>query len=126
MSLAEGLLATIEEINNLDRKLARDIGQHIDNQSRTLAALRDELDAKTFAPEAFRLLPPAQHEAFERLKVAELRAIATRMNLPNRSKQKRKAEIIQFLIDNRAPLAPSYEQLLAFWVEHKVRGQSAL
>ena len=126
MSLAEGLLATIEEINNLDRKLARDIGHHIDNQSRTLAALRDELDAKVFAPEAFRYLPPAQREAFERLKVTELRAIATRMNLPNRSKPKRKAEIIQFLIDNRAPLAPSYEQLLAFWVEHQIKGKEAV
>jgi hypothetical protein len=121
MSLADGLLATIEEINKLDRKLARDIGQHIDNQSRSLAALRDELDAKAFAPEAFRLLPAARREAFDRLKVTELRAIATRMNLPNRSKPKRKPEIIQFLIDNHAPLAPSYEQLLAFWVEHQIK-----
>ena len=47
----------------------------------------------------------------------ELKAIATRMALPNRSKVKRKADIIQFLISHQAPIAPSYEQLLAFWVE---------
>jgi hypothetical protein len=120
MSIADGLLAAIEEINNLDKKLARDIGQHIDSQTQTVWALRDEVEDKATAQQAFRSLPPARYEQFSKLKVSELRAIATRMNLPNRSKPKRKAEIIQFLIANRAPLAPSYEQLLAFWVEHRL------
>ena len=117
MSIADGLLAAIDEINNLDKKLARDIGEHIDSQARTLQALKNEIDAKAFAPHAFRSLPPAKEEQFERLKVTELKAIASRMAIPGRSKYTRKAAIIQFLIENRAPLAPSYEQLLAFWVE---------
>ena len=44
--------------------------------------------------------------------------IAARMNLPRRSKAKRKADIVAFLVAHQAPMAPSYEQLLAFWVEH--------
>ena len=117
MSIADGLIAAIEEINSLDKQLARDIGSHIDSQNKALAALRDEVDAKAFAPEAFRALPPAREDQFSKLKVGELRAIATRMNLPNRSKPKRKADIITFLINNHAPLAPSYEQLLAYWID---------
>ena len=35
------------------------------------------------------------------------------------SKAKRKADIVAFLVDHKAPMAPSYEQLLAFWVEHR-------
>ena len=31
MSIADGLLAAIEEINNLDKKLASDIWEHIDS-----------------------------------------------------------------------------------------------
>ena len=118
MSIADGLLAAIEEINNLDKKQARDIGEQIDSQARTLQALRNEVEAKAFPPHAFRSLPPAKKEQFEKLKVTELRAIASRMALPGRSKYTRKATMIEFLIDNKAPLAPSYEQLLAFWVEH--------
>jgi len=117
VSIADGLLTVIEEINNLDKKLARDIGEHIDSQARTLQALRDEGEAKAFAPHAFRSLPPAREEQFEKLRVTDLKAIASRMALPGRSKYTRKAAIIQFLIENKAPLAPSYEQLLAFWVE---------
>tara|TARA_B100000073_G_scaffold320415_1_gene300079 strand:+ start:185 stop:571 length:387 start_codon:yes stop_codon:yes gene_type:complete len=56
---------------------------------------------------------------FGSLKVPELKAIATRMNLPGRSKAKRKADIVAFLVEHKAPMAPSYEQLLAFWVEHR-------
>ena len=48
MSIADGLLAAIEEINNLDKKLARDIGEHIDSQARTLQALKNEVEAKAF------------------------------------------------------------------------------
>ena len=118
MSIADGLLAAIEQINNLDKKLARNIGEHIDSQARTLQALKNEVEAKAFAPQAFRSLPPAKKEQFEKLKVTELKAIASRMALTGRSKYTRKAAIIQFLIENKAPLAPSYEQLLAFWVEH--------
>ena len=118
MSIADGLLAAIEEINNLDKKLARDIGEHIDSQARTLQALKNEGGGQGIFPQAFRSLPPAKKEQFEKLKVTELRAIASRMALTGRSKYTRKATIIEFIIDNKAPLAPSYEQLLAFWVEH--------
>ena len=48
MSIADGLLAAIEEINNLDKKLARDIGEHIDSQARRLEALKNEVKAKAF------------------------------------------------------------------------------
>ena len=48
MSIADGLLAAIEEINNLDKKLAHDIGEHIDSQARTLEALKNEVEAKAF------------------------------------------------------------------------------
>ena len=65
--------------------------------------------AKSFAPREFSALPPAIKKQFQSLKVTELKAIATRMALPNRSKVKRKADIIQFLITHQAPLAPSYE-----------------
>ena len=37
----------------------------------------------------------------------------------NLSKVTLKADIIQFLISHHATLAPSYEQLLAFWFEHE-------
>ena len=69
MSIADGLLAAIEEINNLDKKLARDIGEHIDSQARTLQALKNEVEAKAFATHAFRSLPPPNKEPFENLKV---------------------------------------------------------
>ncbi len=90
MSIADGLLAAIEEINNLDKKLAHDIGEHIDSQARTLEALRNEVEAKALAPHAFRSLPPAKKEPFEKLKVTERRAIASRMALPGSSKYTRK------------------------------------
>ncbi|KZR83550.1 hypothetical protein PMIT1342_00342 [Prochlorococcus marinus str. MIT 1342] len=48
MSIADGLLEAIEEINILDKKLARDIGEHIDSQARTLQALKNEVEAKAF------------------------------------------------------------------------------
>ena len=69
MSIADGLLAAIEEINNLEKKLARDIGEHIDSQARTLQALKNEVEVKAFATHAFRSLPPAKKEQFEKLKV---------------------------------------------------------
>jgi len=120
MSIAEGLKAALAADLELDRQLARRIGEHIDHQAKGLAELRDTVEAKAFAPEAFRTLPAANREQFQSLKVTELKAIATRMALPGRSKPKRKVEIIQFLIDHNAPLAPSYEQLLAFWVDQQV------
>jgi len=46
MSIADGLLAAIEEVNNLDKKLARDIGEHIDSQARTLQALKNEVEPR--------------------------------------------------------------------------------
>ena len=90
MSIADGLLAAIEEINNLDKKLARDIGEHIDSQAQTLQTLKNEVEVKAFATHAFRSLPPAKKEQCEKLKVTELRAIASRMALTGRSKYTRK------------------------------------
>ena len=117
MSIAETLKAVVAEANALDQRMARRIGEHIDTTARTLGELMDSTEAKLGAPQMFRQLPPAQFEQFDALNMTELKAIATRMKLPGRSKPgKRKATLIQFLIDNRAPLAPSYEQLLAFWI----------
>ena len=78
----------------------------------------DSTEAKANAPKMFRALPPAKFEQFSALNMQELKAIAQRMNLKGRTAPgKRKATLIQFLIDNRAPLAPSYEQLLGYWIE---------
>ncbi|WP_236074534.1 hypothetical protein [Prochlorococcus marinus] len=92
MSIADGLLAAIEEINNLNMKLAHNNGEHIDSQARTLQALKNEVEAKAFAPHAFKSLPPAKKEQFEKLKVTKRRAIASRMALPGRSKYTRKQQ----------------------------------
>ncbi|WP_413360605.1 hypothetical protein [Prochlorococcus sp. MIT 1201] len=48
MPIADGLLASIEEVNNLDKKLARDIREHIDSQASRLEALKNEVEAKAF------------------------------------------------------------------------------
>ena len=69
MSIAEELRSTVQEANDLDQKLAKRIGQHIDHQSQALAALRETTDAKLFAPQAFRSLPPAIEEQFQSLRV---------------------------------------------------------
>ena len=119
MSIADGLKAALAASNELDRKIARRIGQHIDSQAEGLQELMDLAEAKQLAPAAFRSLPPATKAQLNSLKVSELKSIATRMNLPGRSKPKRKAEIIEFLAHNKAPLAPSYEQLLNFWIENR-------
>ncbi len=119
MSIADELKAAIAATNELDRKLARRIGEHIDTQAAGLQDLRDLTEAKELAPAAFRSLPAATKEQLDTLKIPELKAIATRMKLSGRSKPKRKADIIDFLFRNQAPLAPSYEQLLTFWVEHR-------
>ena len=119
MSIADELKAAVAASNELDRKLARRIGEHIDIQTAGLQELRDLTEAKQLAPAAFRALPAASKEQLNTLKIPELKAIATRMNLPGRSKPKRKADLIEFLFTNQAPLAPSYEQLLSFWIEHR-------
>ena len=119
MSIASDLSDLLSASNELDKKLARRIGQHIDKQASGLRELRDITEAKALAPAAFKALPSASESEFLVLKVNELKAIATRMNLPGRSKPKRKADIIKFLCSHSAPLAPSYEQLLNFWVENR-------
>ena len=62
--------------------------------SQYLSALRETTDARCFVPKAFRTLPPAVEEHYKSLKVTELKDIATRMALPNRTKDTRKADII--------------------------------
>lgn len=119
MSIAEALRAAVAATNDLDRQMARRIGEHIDAQAQGLQELVSLTEAKALAPASFRCLPPATAEEFSALKVPELKAIATRMQLPGRSKAKRKGDLIAFLIQHQAPLAPSYEQLLAFWVQHR-------
>ena len=119
MGLASELRATVAAVNETDRQLARLVGQHITDVAEGLQELRGALEAKALAPANFRSLPPASAEQLTSLKVPERKAIATRMNLTGRSKAKRKADIIKFLVANQAPMAPSYEQLLAYWVEHR-------
>lgn len=119
MSIAEALKAAVAEVNDLDRQLARRIGEHIDTQAQGLQELLNLTEAKALAPAAFRSLPPASAAELNQLKVPELKAIATRMQLAGRSKCKRKADLVAFLMQHQAPLAPSYEQLLAFWVNHR-------
>ena len=82
MSIVDGLLATIEEINNLDMMLARDIGEHIDSQARTLQALKNEVEAKAFAIHAFSSLPPAKKEQFEKLMQSNPSSTFQTANLP--------------------------------------------
>nr|WP_115009077.1 Rho termination factor N-terminal domain-containing protein [Synechococcus sp. N5] len=119
MGLASDLKAAVAAVNETDKKLARLVGQHIEDTAAGLQELRTAIEAKQLAPANFRSLPPAQASELQSLKVPELKAIATRMNLPGRSKAKRKADIVAFLVEHKAPMAPSYEQLLAFWVEHR-------
>tara|TARA_Y100001968_G_scaffold332011_1_gene388668 strand:+ start:685 stop:1044 length:360 start_codon:yes stop_codon:yes gene_type:complete len=119
MSIADHLKAALAASNELDKKLARRIGEHIDKQATGLQELRDLAEAKQLAPAAFRSLPAASKNELKTLKIPELKAIATRMNLPGRSKPKRKMDLIEFLSSHNAPLAPSYEQLLSFWVDHR-------
>ena len=119
MGLASELKAAVAAVNETDKKLARLVGQHIEDSAAGLQDLRSALEAKQLAPANFRSLPAASAEELSTLKVQELKAIATRMNLPGRSKPKRKTDVISFLVTNKAPMAPSYEQLLAFWVEHR-------
>ena len=118
MGLASELKAAVAAVNETDKKLARLVGQHIENTAAGLQELRTAIEAKQLAPAHFRSLPPASIEELSSLKVPELKAIATRMNLDGRSKAKRKADIVAFLVENKAPMAPSYEQLLSFWVDH--------
>lgn len=119
MGLASDLRAAVAAVNETDQKLARLVGQHIEDSAAGLAELRSAIEAKKLAPANFQSLPPATAEELDSLKVSELKAIGTRMNLAGRSKPKRKADLIRFLVENKAPMAPSYEQLLAFWVEHR-------
>ena len=119
MGLASELKAAVAAVNETDKKLARLVDEHIENTAAGLQDLRAAIEAKQLAPANFRSLPAASIEELSSLKVVELKAIATRMNLPGRSKPKRKTDVISFLVTNKAPMAPSYEQLLAFWVEHR-------
>ena len=118
MGLASDLKAAVAAVNETDKKLARLVGQHIEDTAADLQELRTAIEAKQLAPANFRSLLPAEASELQSLKVPELKAIATRMN-PGRSKAKRKADIVAFLVEHKAPMAPSYEQLLAFWVEHR-------
>ena len=118
MGLASDLRAAVSAVNETDRRLARLVGEHITEAAQGLQELKGALEAKALAPANFRSLPPASAAELASLKVSELKAIATRMHLPGRSKPTRKLDIINFLVLHQAPMAPSYEQLLAFWVEH--------
>ena len=119
MGLASELRAAVAAVNETDRRLARLVGEHITEAAQGLQELKGALEAKALAPANFRSLPPASADELASLKVPELKAIATRMNLPGRSKAKRKADLIDFLVVHQAPMAPSYEQLLALWVEQR-------
>ncbi len=115
--LTKILRENLRKIAQSDARSLREIDAEL--KSVRTQDLRNPLEAKALAPAAFRSLPPASSEQLNTLKVPELRAIATRMQLEGRSKPKRKADVIKFLCEHKAPLAPSYEQLLNFWVEHR-------
>ena len=71
MGLASDLKAAVAAVNETDKKLARLVGQHIEDTAAGLQELRTAIEAKQLAPANFRSLPPA--EASELLKEPVLR-----------------------------------------------------
>ena len=122
MSIADDLRAAIAAKNELDRKLARRIGEHIDFQSKSLDRRQNKRSisgkSNRLAPSPFSSLPPATKNELKKLNMDVLKAIAGLLELEGRSKYKRKADLVDFLVSQKAPKAPSHVELLRFWVEH--------
>ena len=122
MSIADDLRAAIAAKNELDRKLARRIGEHIDFQAKSLERRQNKRNISDklnrFAPSPFSSLPPATKSELNKLNLDVLKAIAGLLELKGRSKYKRKAELVDFLVSQKAPKAPGYVELLRFWAKH--------
>ena len=119
MTIAEQLRAAVAASNDLDRTFARQVGQHIDTMAASLQDLRSIEEAKALAPANIRSLPRATAEELGQLGKVPLKGIATQLKLPGRSKPKNKAQLVAFLLNHGAPMVPTHEQLLDFWLSHR-------
>ena len=112
----------IERSVEADRSLARLIGQHIDDTARGLRELR-EINTEEETAETYQLvgvaLGPASYETLSSLTDKRLRQMLTAQKIPGRGRTgMKKGDRIQLLLDHKAPMLPSYEQLLRFWYDH--------
>ena len=112
----------IERSIEADRSLAKLVGQHIDNTARGLRELR-EINTKEESAETYQLvaaaLGPAPFEELNALTDKRLRQMLTAQKIPGRgTKGMKKGDRIQLLMDHKAPILPSYEQLLRFWYDN--------
>ena len=112
----------IERSVEADRTLARLVGQHIDDTARGLRELR-EISTQEEAAETYQLvgaaLGPASYDTLNSLTDKRLRQMLTAQKIPGRGRKgMKKGDRIQLLMDHKAPMLPSYEQLLRFWYDH--------
>jgi len=125
MSIADQMRAVLARSNELDAQLARRIGQHIDSQAARLQEL--ELISAAKAKQNFNLLlvgaRPGSQADLMNMTVQQLKKVAAQLKLPGRSKPKRKADLVAFLLEHHAPALPSYDQLLNFYLNHSISSQ---
>ena len=112
----------IERSVEADRTLARLVGQHIDDTARGLRELR-EISTQEETAETYQLvgaaLGPASYDTLNSLTDKRLRQMLTAQKIPGRGRKgMKKGDRIQLLMDHKAPMLPSYEQLLRFWYDH--------
>ena len=112
----------IERSVEADRTLARLVGQHIDDTARGLRELR-EISTQEEIAETYQLvgaaLGPASYDTLNSLTDKRLRQMLTAQKIPGRGRKgMKKGDRIQLLMDHKAPMLPSYEQLLRFWYDH--------
>jgi len=112
----------IERSVEADRTLARLVGQHIDDTARGLRELR-EISTQEETAETYQLvgaaLGPASYDTLKSLTDKRLRQMLTAQKIPGRGRKgMKKGDRIQLLMDHKAPMLPSYEQLLRFWYDH--------
>ena len=59
------------------------------------------------------------HESQQVVPMKRLRQMLTAQKIPGRARKGiNKRDRIQLLMDHKAPILPSYEQLLRFWYDH--------
>ncbi|QNJ00709.1 hypothetical protein SynA1562_01881 [Synechococcus sp. A15-62] len=102
--------------------MARLVGQHIDDTARGLRELR-EISTQEETAETYQLvgaaLGPASYDTLNSLTDKRLRQMLTAQKIPGRGRKgMKKGDRIQLLMDHKAPMLPSYEQLLRFWYDH--------
>ena len=112
----------IERSIEADRTLARLVGQHIDDTARGLRELR-EISTQEETAETYQLvgaaLGPASYDTLNSLTDKRLRQMLTAQKIPGRGRKgMKKGDRIQLLMDHKAPMLPSYEQLLRFWYDY--------